>query len=193
MAEPEEYLALKLLTDAFDCLNIDYAIAGSIASSLYGKVRFTQDVDINAAVTPEKAGPLYSVLKEEFYIGRDAMYQAIANRTSFNVVHLASAFKIDVFIRKDDDFHEQLFLRRRKVKLDELTNYFFDIVSPEDVILLKLQWYESAGRTSERQWSDVLGVLAVQAESLDMAYLKSSSKKLGIDGLLEKAVKESRE
>jgi hypothetical protein len=192
MSEPEEYLVLKQLTDALDDLKIDYAIGGSIASSLYGKVRFTQDVDITVAAFGDKAEQLYNMLKGSFYISEEAIYQAISNRSSFNIIHLKSAFKIDIFIRKDDDFHRQLFLRRRKVKLDESIEHLFDIVSAEDIILLKLQWYQSAGCVSERQWSDVLGVLAVQSQMLDMKYLSSCSEKLGLSDILQKAISESQ-
>ena len=192
MSEPEEYLVLKQLADVLDGLKIDYAIGGSIASSLYGKVRFTQDADITVVPLGDKAEQLYNVLKEHFYISKDAMYQAISNRSSFNIIHLRSAFKIDIFIRKDDDFHRQLFLRRRKVKLDESIEHLFDIVSAEDIILLKLQWYQSAGCMSERQWSDVLGVLAVQSQALDMKYLRSCSEKLGLSDILQKAISESQ-
>lgn len=192
MSESEEYLVLKQLTDALDDLKIDYAIGGSIASSLYGKVRFTQDADITVAALGDKAERLYDVLKESFYISKDAMYQAISNRSSFNIIHLKSAFKIDIFIQKGDDFHRQLFLRRRKVKLVESINHLFDIVSAEDIILLKLQWYQSAGCVSERQWSDVLGVLTVQSQSLDMKYLKSCSDRLSLGDILQKAIQESK-
>jgi len=191
MSEPEEYLALKELTDALDDLKIVYAIGGSIASSLYGKVRFTQDADITVAAFGDKAEQLYNVLKDSFYVGKDTMYQAISNRSSFNIIHLKSAFKVDIFIQKDDDFHRQLFVRRRKVKLDESIDHLFDIVSAEDIILLKLQWYQSAGCISERQWSDVLGVLAVQSESLDMKYLSTCSEKLGLGDILQKAIDEA--
>jgi hypothetical protein len=188
MAEPEEYLVLKQLTDALDDMKINYAIGGSIASSVYGKVRFTQDADITVASFANKAERLYTVLKENFYINKDAMCQAISNRSSFNVIHLTSAFKIDIFVQKDDDFHRQLFLRRKKVKLDESIEHLFDIVSAEDIILLKLQWYQSAGCISERQWSDILGVLDVQAQLLDMKYLRSCSEKLGLSGIFLKAI-----
>ena len=190
MAEPEEYLVLKQLTDALDDLEIDYAIGGSIASSLYGKVRFTQDVDINVAPFGEKAEQFYNILKDNFYISRDAMYQAISNRGSFNIIHLEFAFKIDIFLQKDDEFHRQLFLRRKKVKLDESIDQLFDIVSAEDIILLKLLWYKSAGCISQRQWSDVLGVLAIQDRSLDMKYMITSSEELGVGELLQKAMDE---
>jgi hypothetical protein len=188
MAETEEYLVLKQLTDALDDMKINYAIGGSIASSVYGKVRFTQDADITVASFADKAERFYTLLKENFYISKDAMYQAISNRGSFNVIHLTSAFKIDIFVQKDDDFHRQLFLRRKKVKLDESIEHLFDIVSAEDIILLKLQWYQSAGCISDRQWSDILGVLTVQSHALDMKYLKNCSEKLGLSDILEKAI-----
>ena len=86
MSEPDEYLALKLLTDALDDLKISYAIGGSIASSVYGKVRFTQDADITVAPFGDRAGQLYDLLKGAFYISKDAMHQAISNRGSFNIV-----------------------------------------------------------------------------------------------------------
>ena len=188
MTEPEECLVLKQLIDVLDDLKIHYAIGGSIASSVYGKVRFTQDADITVVPFANKAEQFFDVLKKDFYISKDAMYQAISHRRSFNVIHLASAFKIDIFVQKDDGFHRQLFLRRRKVRLDESVDHLFDIVSAEDIILLKLQWYQSSGCTSDRQWSDVLGVLAVQAELLDMKYLRNCSKTLGLRDVLEKAI-----
>lgn len=188
MAEPEEYLVLKQLTDVLDDLKISYAIGGSIASSVYGKVRFTQDVDISVVPFTDQAERFWAELKENFYISKEAMVHAISDRGSFNVIHLATAFKIDMFVQKDDDFHRRLFLRRRKVKLDESIDHLFDIVSAEDIILLKLQWYQSAGGISDRQWSDVLGVLAVQSESLDMRYLRSYSEKLGLSNILQKAM-----
>lgn len=191
MAETEEYLILKQLTDALDNMKIDYAIGGSIASSVYGKVRFTQDADITVAAFGDMAEQLHKVLKESFYISKDAMYQAVSNRGSFNVIHLESAFKIDIFVQKDDDFHRQLFLRRKKVKLDESIEHLFDIVSAEDIILLKLRWYKSSGCVSERQWSDVLGILNVQNQLLDMKYLRSYSEKLGLSDILQKAIDET--
>jgi len=193
VSEPEEYLVLKQLTDALDDLKISYAIGGSIASSVYGKVRFTQDADITVAPFGDKAGQFYNVLKEAFYISKDAMNEAISDRGSFNIIHLKSAFKIDLFIQKDDDFHKLMFVRRKKVKLDESIDHLFDIVSAEDVVLSKLQWYQSADCTSQRQWSDVLGVLTIQAGSLDLKHLRSCSEKLGVNVLLEKAIKESQQ
>ncbi len=191
MGELEEYLVLKQLTDILDDLKISYVIGGSIASSVYGKVRFTQNVDISVVPFADQAERFFAQLRGDFYISKEAMVHAISDRGSFNVIHLTTAFKIDIFVQKDNDFHKQLFLRKRKVKLDESIDHLFDIVSAEDIILLKLQWYQSAGCVSDRQWSDVLEVMAVQSESLDMTYLKDWSKKLGLSHILQKAVEQA--
>lgn len=65
-------------------------------------------------------------------------------------------------------------------------------MSPEDIILLKLQWYKQSGCESERQWTDIFGVLAVQKENLDFDYLEECARKMGLSDLLEEAISEAR-
>jgi len=190
MNKPQNIAVLEKLTDVFDRLNIAYVIGGSMASSAYGTARFTQDADI----TVEPFGPicdkLSEALKDDFYISKQAMYQALQNRSSFNIIHLATAFKIDIFVQPENEFHRQMFSRSRKLRLGNIAKEV-SFVSPEDIILLKLDWYRQSGCDSERQWSDVLGVLAVQKNNLDFDYLKNWAIKLGLNELLQKAMSES--
>ena len=190
MNNPQDIAVLEKLTDILDKLNIAYAIGGSMASSAYGTARFTQDADITVEPFEPMSDSLFDALKNEFYISKDAMHQALQNRTSFNIIHLASAFKIDIFIRKENEYQKQMFSHRRKLRLGDIKKEQ-SFVSPEDVILLKLDWYKQSGCNSERQWSDVLGVLSAQKDSLDFEYLKNWAKKLGLNELLQKAIAES--
>jgi len=82
--------------------------------------------------------------------------------------------------------------RSRKINLGDLLDKALSFISPEDIILLKLKWYSQAGSASERQWSDILGVLAVQRERLDLEYLAQWAIKLGFNDLLQKAMAQSR-
>jgi len=191
MSELGELAILKNFTDALESIGIDYVIGGSIASSLYGKVRFTQDVDMTVEPFEGKADEFFRLVRSDFYISWDAMQQALRQRSSFNVVHLESAFKIDVFIRKDTEFERQLLTRRKFVKLSERSKKAFSVVSAEDIILLKLRWYQQGGCSSERQWEDILSVLEVQTDGLDFEYLKKWSAILGVSELLGKAVSEA--
>jgi hypothetical protein len=191
MNNPQDIAALEKLTEVLDKLNIAYVIGGSMASSVYGAVRFTQDADI----TVEPFGPicdkLFEALKNDFYVSKEAMFEALKNRSSFNVIHFATAFKIDIFVRAENEFHRQMFTHSRKMQLGD-SEKEVSFVSPEDIILLKLDWYRQSECVSQRQWSDVQGVLAAQAKSLDFEYLKNWAKKLGLAELLTRAISESQ-
>jgi len=192
MDSPQELKIIRKLADLLDQLNIVYAIGGSIASSVYGVVRFTEDADITVSPFPSVADELYEMLKDDFYISRQAMYQALESRGSFNVIHFETSFKIDIFVQRDDDFEKQLLARSRKISLGDLPDKALSFMSPEDIILLKLKWYSQGSRASERQWSDILGILAVQTERLDLKYLAQWAAKLGLNELLQEAMAQGR-
>ena len=192
MNNPQELIILESFTDILQQLDIAYAIGGSVASSIYGKVRFTEDADITVEPFDNQADKLIELLSSEYYISKDAVYQALKQQGTFNVIHLDSAFKIDVFIRKNTAFQKQFMARRKSLSLSDSIKKEFALISPEDIILLKLQWYRDGGFSSERQWNDVMGILTVQAERLDFDYLNKWAGILEIIDLLEKAIAESK-
>jgi hypothetical protein len=63
-------------------------------------------------------------------------------------------------------------------------------VSPEDIILLKLEWFRIGGEMSERQWNDVLGVFEIQGSRLDQTYLDHWAPVIGVADLLARARQE---
>jgi len=183
----ESEKVIERLADVLDSLGIRYAIGGSVASALYGTVRFTRDADITVEPFSHVAGRLYELLQDEFYISREAMEEALRSHGSFNVIHFQTAFKIDLFIQGPGEFEGRLWERRHMVRLSEESSRDVSVVSPEDIILLKLGWFRQTGGTSQRQWGDVLGVLAVQGNALDFEYLTASARELGLEELLSRA------
>lgn len=117
---------------------------------------------------------------------------AIETRSSFNIIHLETMLKIDIFVAKNAPYDKEVFKRRKKDTLDEeqKTAEFY-LVSAEDIILNKLAWFRLGGGVSDRQWNDVLGVLKVQKNSLDDNYLKYWASELKIEDLLERAFHDS--
>ncbi len=189
---PTEPVAVTLLVvEALEALGVPYLIGGSLASAVHGVVRATLDVDLVADLRPEHAARFAQGLGNAFYADLDAIRDAIRRRSSFNLIHLETMFKVDVFIPKQRPFDQVQLTRRTQqvVATDpERTAY---VASAEDIILAKLEWYQMGGQVSERQWRDVLGVLTVQEGRLDMAYLRRWAAKLGVDGLLERALAEA--
>jgi len=191
VGETQHIAVVERLADVLDGLGIAYAIGGSMASSAYGTLRFTQDADITVQSFSQAAGRFYDLIKEEFYISEQAMRQALDRHGSFNIIHFETGFKIDIFVQRPSEFEQRLLERRRTVKLSDESGRELSIVSPEDIVLLKLRWFKETDCTSQRQWDDVLGVLAVQGQSLDFQYLMDSAKELALEELLERAKAEA--
>jgi hypothetical protein len=179
--------ALSKVIDCFDSLGLAYYIAGSVASSAYGMARATMDVDLVAHIELSQVDHLVKSLEADYYISAETIADAVRRRASFNLIHLETMIKIDVFIAKDRPYDSEAFARRRSDTLDEESSRKFYLSSPEDAVLGKLQWYRLGGGVSEQQWKDVLGVLKVQSGKLDLEYLKYWASKLDLSELLSRS------
>jgi hypothetical protein len=193
MKNPDILTALQPVVDALKKFSIPYYIGGSIASSVYGTARATMDIDIVADIKLQHIDLLKQELEKLYYIDGDMIRNAIENSSSFNLIHLETSIKIDVFIFKDISYQRTAFERKVKDNFeDDDSKGEFYFSSPEDIIISKLQWYELGGKMSERQWLDVVGVIKVQAGSLDKNYLQNWTKKLGIYELLKNAFDDAK-
>ncbi|MBM4174814.1 MAG: hypothetical protein FJ213_01370 [Ignavibacteria bacterium] len=185
--------AIEPVIKAFEELGISYYIGGSIASSAYGIARATLDVDLISNLKPYQVNSLVKKLKPDYFIDENMIQDAIQTTSSFNLIHLETMLKVDVFILKEKLYSQKAFERKRKDTIDVENNSLqIYLCSAEDIILNKLEWYKLGEKVSERQWLDVLGVIKVQGNLLDVEYLKHWAKELDISDLLERALEEGK-
>jgi hypothetical protein len=187
---PEALRVTLEIVGVFDQLGISCAVAGSMASSAHGIPRSTQDVDIVAALRPRHVDGLVSALGDAWYADREMISEAIACGASFNVIHLDTMFKADVFVAGRGSVTEGEIERRQLIPVGggELS-----IVSPEDIVAQKLRWYRLGGEVSDRQWQDVLGVLRVQTGVINLRLLRRLAVELKVEDLLERAMEEAEQ
>lgn len=183
-------MVLAHVASIFEQRNINYVLVGSLASSMHGMYRATADIDILADVRPKHVQSLYQALHDDFYLDESAIRDAIEQRSSFNAIHFASVFKVDVFIPKRDDFSATQFERKQLRNISPDLAQQIYVASPEDTILAKLRWYRQGHEVSTTQWSDVVGMIGAASEALDMSYLQEWARKLGVMDLLERAIDE---
>ena len=187
-------VALMPLIDVLERLGVAWYVGGSVASTVHGRFRATNDVDVIAELREEHASPIRETLEADHYVDEESIRDAVRHESSFNLVHFGTGLKIDVFIAADSEYTAQVRTRRVPEPIGDASNVRrIWIASAEDTILAKLDWYRRGGETSQRQWGDVRGVIELRGEELDAEYLRRWAPVLGVADLLEQALAEARE
>lgn len=166
----------RRIMTALDQAGIAYMLAGSFASAYYGAPRTTQDIDLVVEATPAQLRTFVQLLSgNEYYVDLDTALEAHRRQSLFNVVDMATGWKIDLIIRKSRAFSEEEFRRRKRVDVQGVALF---VASAEDVVVSKLEWAKLA--QSQRHIEDVAGILRMRWESLDRAYLEKWILELGL-------------
>jgi hypothetical protein len=185
MSEQRDFF--KRLVDLLDKASVPYMVAGSLGSSLHGRPRATNDIDLVIAPTELQFQHFLDSLGLDYYISKEAAWAALSSRTTFNIIDIKTGWKADLRVRGARPFSITEFDRRRKAAILGMEVW---VLSPEDVILSKLEWAKQSA--SQRQMQDVLGVLQMRHESLDKEYLRKWADVLGVQDLLKKLLKEAQ-
>ena len=188
MQEQTIIVAVRV-THVLEGLGIPCVICGSLASATYGYMRTTYDADIVADIQPDQVPAVVEALSADFYIDPDTVADAVARGSSFNVIHLETVLKVDVFVCAGNEFCQIELARSVPQGIGPDT---YRLLSPEDTVLAKLLWYRQGGEVSERQWDDVIGVITMQGDWLDQAHLNEWSRRLGVSDLLVRALSAGR-
>ena len=174
----EQLEFVKLIAARLGSAGIEYMMTGSMAMAVYATPRMTRDVDLVVDVDPTGADTIVALFESDCYIDRDAVVEAVSTRGMFNVIHNEWIIKADFIIRKAGPYRRAEFERRRQV---EVQGTALNIVTPEDLILSKLDWAQQTG--SELQRRDVREIIARVAD-LDWEYLTRWAAHLGLDAAL---------
>lgn len=164
---------------------IPYMFTGSFASSFHGTPRASNDFDLVIAPTPERLRVLKGILPEpDYYFDLDDALDALKRSRQFNIIDLASGWKVDFIIRKHRPFSLSEFDRRFQIDFEGLSIF---MASAEDVILAKLEWAKKS--SSERQIEDVAGILRIRANELDRTYIERWIEDLQVEAQWSQALK----
>lgn len=187
---PELLAVLARLDRAFEGLRIPYVVGGSVASTLHGEARMTQDIDVLVDIAPWQVAAVIGALTG-FMIDPVATSAAVGAGDAFQAIDAATGWKIDLFPVHDEAADRAQLARRIRVELDAAHADAAWFASPEDIVLRKLDWFRRSGGVLERQLRDVIGVLKVQRGRLDEAYLTEHARRRDLVDLLARARREA--
>lgn len=167
----------RKIREALELAGIPYMVTGSFVSAVHGVPRATHDVDVVIAPTPEQLKRLIEYFAaSDYYAEVEDALQALQHQTQFNVIDERGVWKVDFIIRKNRPFSIGEFSRR---KLTNILGTPVYAATPEDILIAKLEWAKLG--ESERQLRDASGIVAIQGEQLDTAYVERWVAELGLE------------
>jgi len=182
--------ALAPVIAAFEQLQISHCIGGSIASSFHGAARATMDVDVLCDISKDLIADFLKFFGTDYYVSEPAVRDAVERRSCFNLIHIPTAFKIDVFVSEGRPFDSIRMQRATREDLGEDRVISVPMTSLEDVIISKLEWFRKGNETSERQWNDVSRLARLMGESIDLVYLRDAAESVGVADLLNRLLEQ---
>lgn len=187
----ENLLSVIAVGEKLDAIGCRWLLVGSLASSVRGVPRGTLDADIVADLRLAQVKPLIQSLGDDWYFDEQSIRDALAQRSSFNLIDMNSGLKLDVFLPKLRHFDGGQFTRALRTTVSKESAAMIPVCAAEDIVVAKLEWFRMGNEVSDRQWSDIIGVLKGSAEKLDLELLKVSATELGVSDLLVKAMAEA--
>jgi hypothetical protein len=175
--------AAELLVDCLRRLNrveARYMVTGSMASNFWGVPRTTHDIDLVIQLPPSSVSALVAAFQGDFYLDELAVRAAYQPPFQFNAIDERSDLKIDFWLLKPEPFEREMFSRRIQVNLFGENGW---LATAEDVILHKLYWNRIT--PSDRQLGDAAGIVSVQGDALDQAYMRQWATEMQLTDTLE--------
>ncbi len=177
----EELKVLKIVAARLNKANIAYMISGSIAANYYTIPRMTRDIDIVIELKGSDIKGFFNIFRNDFYIDKSVVEQEVSRNGMFNIIHNKLVVKIDFIVKKETEFQKIAFSRRKNVIIKNKPIF---IISPEDLILAKLEWAKDSH--SELQIKDIRNIIKT-VRNLDKEYIQEWISKLGLEQIYKEA------
>jgi hypothetical protein len=178
--------ALEPVVSALRRLGVAHYVGGSVASTLHGAIRSTMDVDLVCVLEERQVEAFLAACGTDYYVSSTAACDAVRQRKCFNLIHLPTSYKIDVFVHRGRRFDDSALARARPAPFGPAATEPIPVATVEDSILAKLEWFRLTDETSERQWDDVSKLVRLHGIALDVAYLREMADTIGVGDLLER-------
>lgn len=165
-------ITLKKAVKILQKLKIPYLITGGVAVVVWGRPRYTADIDIIIELKKKLIKEFVNTLAKEGYVDEDVVNEALEHRGEFNFIDHETGVKVDFWISGNSNFDKS---RLKRAVVREIYGQKVYFISPEDLILKKLLWFNESSST--RQLEDVQSIMQILKNKLDFAYLKKWAKK----------------
>lgn len=188
MDDPSMFSLVARVSGDLDAQGVVHALTGSVAAGLHGEPVTSMDVDFVVKMTPEVAARLARGWARDLHANEESFRNAAREHGIANLVSFSSGLKVDISMLRDTPYHDELMRRRVRIQPPGTSKTFW-VVSPEDIVLMKLVWRRDS--RSEKQWRNALSVVRIKGHQLDWAYLRRWAAELCVTEDLDLMMREA--
>ena len=167
---------------------VRYMVTGGLAAIVYGEPRLTNDVDIVVQLAPSDAARfLDAFVTSEYYLPPREVVEEEAGRRAFghfNIIHLESALRADIYCVGDDPFGAWALDHRHAI---EIAGEKMWLAPVEYVIVQKLRYYRESG--SERHLRDIAAMRRISGDLIDLSVIEGWVTRLALEPEWAKALR----
>lgn len=165
------------LSKDLDEEGIVHALTGSLAAGVHGEPITSLDIDIVVTMDAASAIHLAKKWERDLCADEESFRLAAESHSMASMLHFPSGLKIDISVLPDTPYYREVMNRRVRFSVPDPQHAFW-VVTPEDIILMKLWWRRDS--RSEKQWSNALSVARNKGHQLDWDYLRKWAKTLNV-------------
>lgn len=175
---------LRRLSQCGNTANVNYVIVGGIAVIIYGRPRFTQDIDVIIEYDREKLKQFLALLgKHDFKILNFVEQRLLEEKRRVDILDERSVLRLELLPAT-----EQLaFLTLDNIRLQRYKGLELPVTSPEMLLLGKLIYLgdiSKVNRESLLQYTDVRDFCSIyrqQKVKMDLEWLKEKVEVFNVD------------
>ncbi|KAB2642156.1 MAG: hypothetical protein DVB26_03490 [Verrucomicrobia bacterium] len=179
---------LDVFIDPLERHGFHYLVTGSIGAMAYGEPRLTNDIDLILEIQSEEVASLIRAFPEsDFYLPPFDVIQSERvrmQRGHFNIIHLETMLKADVYLAGADPLHRWAF---QHVVHMEIEGRQIAFAPSEYIILRKLEFFEEGG--SEKHLRDIAAMMQESGPEIDAVFLAQEVLERGLSAAWQRATK----
>ena len=160
---------LKDIATSLKREGIPFMVIGGQAVAVYGRPRFTQDIDITIALTPDEAEKIIRAVNESFTTLPEDVQRFVRETWVLPLEHMETKVRVDI-IFSITPFEREAIEKAREIEIDDVSVQY---ASPEYLVVQKI----IAGRA--RDLEDATGIIEVQGEKIDIGEIERLIKTFG--------------
>jgi hypothetical protein len=174
---------LERMRSALEHTHSRYALTGALARALYGFPCGVRTIELLVDLKEHQITTFAQGLQRDGFLVTSGWLGDNGKPPSVCFLDVAGLVSIELRLPNEPPWDVSVFSRAHSLVLDEHLPGV-SVLAPEEVVLQGVVYYQTTGARDEDLYNEILGVLKIQAPTLDQRALIAAAPALGVQAVV---------